>query len=301
MVFVVVIKINRNNVYTYICTYIQGPRGPGRLGRGEGEGAGGGLPAGPLPHDPPPQQGRPGEQRTWGEVKRGNGECVYGCNRMINQISKPTHIRRATRTRTSPASWSAMTPTSASSPGDGGLIGWNEEHDDPSTGPELNRPFPSIHPYTHTPCSAGAECFLKFCRQKGFLRYKAGASNFETIEDIEDDIDFRKCVACICVCRRWFSPPPTTTLNRRPHHPHHAGCAGSLCRALRRRRRGWSWRTRRPRSGWRRSATWSSSATTPRASGRRCRCVDAWVGEWVRVILPRSFLTTITIPGNACT
>lgn len=40
--------------------------------------------------------------------------------------------------------------------------------------------------------SAGAECFLKFCRQKSMIKYKAGGSNFETIEDIEDDIDFRK-------------------------------------------------------------------------------------------------------------
>jgi hypothetical protein len=40
--------------------------------------------------------------------------------------------------------------------------------------------------------SAGAECFLKLCRQKAFVRYKAGAANFETVEDIEDDIDFRK-------------------------------------------------------------------------------------------------------------
>ncbi|KAM3575529.1 hypothetical protein VYU27_002521 [Nannochloropsis oceanica] len=40
--------------------------------------------------------------------------------------------------------------------------------------------------------SAGAECFLKICRQKNVIKYQAGASNFETIEDIEDDLDFRK-------------------------------------------------------------------------------------------------------------
>eukprot|EP00624_Nannochloropsis_granulata_P007230 evm.model.NODE_6918_length_3429_cov_37.516476.1 len=39
--------------------------------------------------------------------------------------------------------------------------------------------------------SAGAECFLKICRQKNMIKYQAGASNFETIEDIEDDLDFR--------------------------------------------------------------------------------------------------------------
>jgi ribosome-binding ATPase YchF (GTP1/OBG family) len=55
--------------------------------------------------------------------------------------------------------------------------------------------------------SAGAECFLKICRQKNVIKYQAGASNFETIEDIEDDLDFRKYVfGClvwgrgVCVC-----------------------------------------------------------------------------------------------------
>lgn len=102
-----------------------------------------------------------------------------------------THTRRATRTRTSRASWSATTPTSASWPGDWGGLDGGRCH-----GPCLN-PIPPTHPSTHTTQyahSAGAECFLKFCRQKGFVRYKAGASNFETIEDIEDDLDFRKYV-----------------------------------------------------------------------------------------------------------
>lgn len=40
--------------------------------------------------------------------------------------------------------------------------------------------------------SAAAECFLKICKQKGQIRYTVGDRNFETLYDIQDDLDFRK-------------------------------------------------------------------------------------------------------------
>jgi len=50
--------------------------------------------------------------------------------------------------------------------------------------------------------SAGAECFLRISRMKNVIKYQAGASNFETIEDIEDDLDFRKYVLGCLIGRR---------------------------------------------------------------------------------------------------
>lgn len=40
--------------------------------------------------------------------------------------------------------------------------------------------------------SAGAECFLKMCRAKKLIRYQSGEGNFMSIEDVKDDVDFRK-------------------------------------------------------------------------------------------------------------